>query len=61
MELGTKQFITILISLALTNANFYAMIKTLETKDSAQEKRIDKLENKIFGVRFIQIRKGKYS
>lgn len=50
MDLTTKQFITILISLALTNANFYAMIKSLETKDSAQEKRLDKLESKIFSV-----------
>lgn len=50
MDFSSKQFITILISLALTNANFYAMIKSLETKDSAQEKRLDRLETRIFSV-----------
>jgi hypothetical protein len=54
------KFITILISLALTNANFYAMIRSLETNNNAQEKRLDKIEAKIFSEK-LQNKKGTFT
>lgn len=49
LGLSTKQFATLLVSLVLTNVNFYASIEVLKANDNALEKRIDKVERKLFG------------
>lgn len=47
-SMDNKKFWAIIISLVLTNANFLASIKVLESKVGDYDRRLSKIENKIW-------------
>lgn len=45
---NNKKFVTILISLALTNINFYSSIEVLKNRVGQHEISIERINNKLF-------------